>query len=232
MHDRTPPLPRSIPAERAVEVWRVDLRALGSDQLGLLCLAERQRAARIANPARRALWMRARAMLRELLGGYLHCPPAQLHFVHGPHGKPALSDPALRARLHFNLSHTGPLALYAFTAAAPVGVDIELPPTRQRDEVALAERAFGATAARQLSQLDAPARTREFLRRWVRHEAALKCLGSGLTGGASAAQRDALWIADLDIAAHGAAAALAVQSAPLQLHLYEWPAPASPSATI
>jgi 4'-phosphopantetheinyl transferase len=232
MHDRTLPLPQGLLAERTVEVWQVDLRAVGSDALRLLCVAERERAMRIANPARRALWMRGRGMLRALLGGYLQCPPGGLEFVHGAHGKPALADRGLGAGLHFNLSHSGPQALYAFTAAAPVGVDIELPGTRERDEVALAERAFGPDAARRLRALEAPARRREFLRMWVRHEAALKCLGSGLTGGASAAERDALWIEDLDVGAGGAAAALAVQGAPLQVRLHEWPALVSPPAAI
>jgi 4'-phosphopantetheinyl transferase len=231
-------------AERAVEVWRVDLRLLGSDPLRLLNASERARAARIANPARRALWMRARGMLRALLGSYLEIPPAELEFVHGKHGKPALAGAAPHARggppsrepaVHFNLSHSGPLALYAFTAAAPVGVDLELIGTRERDEAALAERAFGAVAARHLRELDAPARQREFLRIWVRHEAALKCLGSGLIAtaraGAGADEREALWIEDLEVGP-GAAAALAVQGAPLQLRLREWPAPASPSAVV
>lgn len=231
MHDRTLDLPEGAGAQSAVEVWRVDLRAVGEDPLRLLCAAERERAARIANPARRALWMRGRGMLRKLLGGYLERSPGELYFVHGEHGKPALADPALRARLHFNLSHSGPLALYAFTAAAPVGVDLELTGTRERDETALAERAFGAAAARQLRQLDAPTRRREFLSMWVRHEAALKCLGRALTAGAGSSECDALWIEDLDVGA-GAAAALAVQSAPLELRLREWPAAALPSAAM
>ncbi len=220
-------------AQRVVEVWRVDLRHLGSDPLRLLDAAERARAERIANPARRALWMRARGTLRMLLGGYLERPPAGLEFVHGKHGKPALAGaepqapggpPSREPALHFNLSHSGPLALYAFTTVAPVGVDLELITARRRDEVALAERVFGVAAARQLRELDAPARERQFLRMWVRHEAALKCLGRGLAApdSARADKHEALWIEDLDVGA-GAAAALAVEGQALELRLREWP---------
>jgi 4'-phosphopantetheinyl transferase len=216
----------------AIDVWRVDLRLLGAEPLRLLSPAERERAARIGNPARRALWMRGRGALRALLGEYLGRPGEELELLTGSHGKPALAaapaptreaTPDREPAVHFNLSHSGPLALYAFTAAAPLGVDVELMGTRARDEVGMAERLFGAAAAQRLGQLDAPTRSREFLRMWVRHEAALKCLGLGLAGAASASEHDALWIEDLD-AGPDAAAALAVQGAPRDLRVRDWPA--------
>lgn len=225
-------------AERTVEVWRVDLRLLGSDPLHLLNAAERARAARIANPARRALWMRGRGMLRTLLGEYLGLGGRELELVAGRHGKPALagggedtrgttphagnSRPAREPTVYFNLAHSGPLALYAFTTAAPVGVDLEISRERPRDEVALAERTFGLAVAQRLSKLDGQARRREFLRLWVRHEAALKCLGVGLAGAGAGARADTakLWIADIELGPD-AAAALALQGEPLKLRLRE-----------
>ncbi len=229
-----------------VDVWRVDLREVGEESLRLLSADERKRAADIANPARRALWMRARGMLRMLLGGYLQRPGADLEFVLGEHGKPALAaspggvagdlvagpgdlaaDTASAGDLHFNLSHCEALALYAFTAAAPVGVDLELKRERKLDELALAERTFGAQAALSLRRLDAPARRREFLRLWVRHEATVKCLGYALAGrqgqGSLETRAAGLWVADLDFGPD-MAAALAVQQGPLELRLSDWPA--------
>lgn len=223
--------------EGMVDVWRVDLREVGKEPLQLLSAGERKRAADIVNPAGRALWMRARGVLRTLLGGYLQRPAAELEFVLGEHGKPALLDTAGDPpSLHFNLSHSGPLALYAFTVAAQVGIDLEQARERELDEPALAERTFGATAAQRLRELDAPARRQEFLRLWVRHEAALKCLGKGLTGtgGGNEADASELWIAELDLgpalapstmAAFGSemAAAVAVQSGPQELRCWNWP---------
>jgi 4'-phosphopantetheinyl transferase len=238
----------------AVDVWRVDLREVGAEALRLLCAAERERAARIGNLARRALWMRGRATLRVLLGEYLGRGGDEIELVAGRHGKPALgvaragsaasgsaasgsaasgsaasgsAASGSELLVHFNLSHSGPLALYAFTAAAPVGVDVELVRGRgrgehARDEVALAERVFGAQPAERLRRLDAPTRRREFLAMWVRHEAALKCLGRGLTAGAQSSERETLWIENLDVGA-GAAAALAVAEGPLELCLRDWP---------
>jgi 4'-phosphopantetheinyl transferase len=222
-------------AQSAVDVWRVDLRKVGREPLRLLSAAERERAARFGNPASRALWMRGRGMLRVLLGEYLGRGGDELELVSGRYGKPALGGvqagpaaPGSESLVHFNLSHSGPLALYAFTAAAPVGVDVELVREhargeRARDEVALAERAFGAQAARRLRELDPAMRRREFLRLWVRHEAALKCQGTGLAGPAGSARCDSLWIADLDLGAD-ATAALCVQSGPRELCLRDWPA--------
>lgn len=244
-----------------MDVWRVDLREVAQESLRLLSVGERERAARIANPARRVLWMRGRGTLRALLGGYLKRPAQELELVVGKHGKPALAegasggagdrlgDAAKAGTLHFNLSHSGPMALYAFTAEDPVGVDIELAREHGFDEAALGKRIFGAQAGRRLRELDAPARRREFLRLWVRHEAALKCLGEGLfvgegdgagkgagggagkgaeggvrKGASGGAGRDAVepWIAELDLGPD-IAAAVAVRGGPLELHVRRWP---------
>jgi 4'-phosphopantetheinyl transferase len=241
--DHTAGIPEGI-----VDVWRVDLREVGKGPLRLLSVDERKRAADIANPARRALWMRTRGVLRVLLGGYLKQPAGELEFVLGEHGKPMLAGPwergvdestadgASARSLHFNLSHSGPLALYAFTAAAQVGIDLEQARERQLDEPALAERTFGADAAQRLRELDAPARRQEFLRLWVRHEAALKCLGKGLLGAGPGNEADVseLWVAELNIGSaaapsaeaafgSGMAAAVAVQGGPRELRCWDWP---------
>ena len=205
----------------------MDLGEVEAEPLRLLSAAEHERAARIADPARRALWMRGRGVLRVLLGGYLGRAGDELELITGRYGKPALAPAGMPQglELHFNLSHSGPMALYAFTAGASVGVDLELVRERTRDEAALAERIFGAAAARRLRGLDAPARRREFLSLWVRHEAALKCLGVGLSGARAAAEahRPQLWIADLQLGA-AVAGAVAVQGGPRELCLREWPA--------
>jgi 4'-phosphopantetheinyl transferase len=103
--------------------------------------------------------------------------------VVGAHGKPALADDT-PPRLAFNMSHSGELALYAFSAAGAVGVDVETS-RRAIDEVAIAARTLGAADAERLQSLPPSARRREFLRLWTRYEAELKCLGVGI-GGADA----------------------------------------------
>ncbi len=199
----------------SVDVWRAELDAVEEELVELLSPEERARAARIAKAENRVRWMRARGALRALLGDYLQSDPATLTFVAGPRGKPALRG---RGELTFNLSHSGTLALYAFTKGAAVGVDVELLDRRtHRDDVALAERAFGPDVAGRLRTLRPTERRRGFLCEWVRYEAQLKCLGVGLAGAYKLAEADSpeLWVSELDIGPE-AVAAVAVQMDPGQ----------------
>ncbi len=68
----------------------------------------------------------ARTVLRVLLGRYLRHRPDTIEFAVGPHGKPALAGDGVPP-LHFNMSHTRGLALYAVARDIQVGADIERP---------------------------------------------------------------------------------------------------------
>lgn len=179
----TPGPPRPALADGAVHVWRADLAAAGEHLVELLSDEERARAARFVREHDGELWRRSRGLLRELLGRYLRRDPRSLGFVVGEHGKPTLADDAC-TRLAFNMSHSGDLALYAFSSAGAVGVDVETS-RRAIDEAAIAARTLGAADAARLQSLPPSARRREFLRMWTRYEAELKCLGVGI-GGAEA----------------------------------------------
>jgi 4'-phosphopantetheinyl transferase len=219
-----PPEPRLEPGE--IHVWRVDLAALDDRLAGLLCEEERARAERMLDERARLVWMRSRGVLRALLGRYLQRDLSALRFTLGPHGKPALpgGGPA------FNLSHSGDLALYALSANAEVGVDVQLE-RRQIDEAAIARRFLTTDDAHRLARLPPPERRTEFLRAWVRHEAALKCRGVGFGGDAGAARtgstvgepdvQGVLWLADLAVGA-GAAAAVACEEDARALGCWEW----------
>jgi len=215
-----------------VHVWRANLTAIPDELCGLLCDEERARAERLLSERSRRLWMRSRAVLRALLGRYLQRDPRELRFATGTHGKPALSvhppepggepEPTPSAGISFNLSHSGGLALYAFAATGAVGVDVELS-RRRIDAVAIAARTFGPAEAERLEGLDPVTRQREFLRAWVRHEAALKCLGVGIGGANAGVEEPKPWIAELDVGSL-ASAAVAVQATPQALYCWEWPA--------
>lgn len=83
---------------------------------------------------------------------------------------------------------------------------------------------LGAQEAERLSALEATERDREFLRSWVRHEAAVKCLGIGLGSSPRAGDSEhvAPWVAELDIGDIGAAA-VAASWRPRELRCWEWP---------
>jgi 4'-phosphopantetheinyl transferase len=225
------PGPERPPAPAGdVHVWRADLAAIPDELCGLLCGEERARAERLLSECGRQLWMRSRAVLRALLGRYLQRDPRELRFATGTHGKPALSvhspepggepEPTPSAGISFNLSHSGRLALYAFAATGAVGVDVELS-RRPIDAVAIAARTFGPAEAERLAGLDPVTRQREFLRAWVRHEAALKCLGVGIGGADAGVEEPKPWVAELDVGP-GTAAAVAVETPPQALHCWEW----------
>lgn len=212
--EQGPPRPRL--AEGALHVWRADLEAVGDDLVHLLSDEERERANRLLGERDRRRWTRAHGVLRALLGRYLQRDPSSLRFAIGAHGKPGLAERATESGatqrsttatssgLSFNLSHSGHLALYAFTSTSPVGVDLELL-RRPIDEVALATRMFGRTQARRLERLDPSTRRLEFLRLWVRHEAELKRRGTGFAtvGGVG----DERWGAEFELAPRAAAGA-------------------------
>jgi len=235
-HNWTPRRPlHPVLADGAVHVWRADLTMVAKDLGELLCDEERARAQRIVNERDAELWRRSRGLLRALLGRYLEREPRSLRFTAGEHGKPALvpdvdesasarrrssADSSRPQELSFNMSHSGPLALYAFSAAGAVGVDVEVA-RRPIDEVAIAARALGAAEARRLQALDPASRRREFLRAWARHEAELKCLGVGIGGAADAVAGRRLWVARLDVGPD-AAAAVAVEQPARELRRWEW----------
>jgi 4'-phosphopantetheinyl transferase len=210
---------RPLLEEGAIHVWRADLDVPREHLIELLSGEERTRAERFAKREDGLRFSRSRGLLRALLGRYLERDPDTLPLRIGAHGKPELAVEGT-TRCCFNISHSANLGLYAFSRSSAVGVDVELA-LRARDVLALAARVFGAAETRRLAALEPEPREREFLRLWVRHEATLKCSGSGF-GGATVEQSDehGTWIAELDVGRR-AAAALAAAKAPAELRCWE-----------
>jgi len=143
----------------------------------LLSQDERDRADRFVFDRDRHAYMAARSALRTLLGQYLGCPPHQVAFAYGPHGKPFLSG---QSRLRFNLSHSGSMALCAFTYEHEIGADIEYVDENVNDE-AIAKRFFSRDEVAALMSYEPDQRPNVFFSIWTRKEAFIKALGEGLT---------------------------------------------------
>ena len=170
------------PPAGAVHVWRVDLDAVPGDVERLLDGEERKRASRIIREPARRRWIAARGALRLLLGSCLDEHPGGLLFRSGERGKPILDVP-WEERLHFSVSHSGGLALYAMTELCPVGVDVEL-----------------------IRRSNARRRRPDQLRAWVRYEAEVKRTGMGIAAGAAQGSEPGGWIAELDVGPDAVAA--------------------------
>ena len=144
---------------------------------GLLSPDEKERAARFRFEHLRHSFVIARGVLRVLLGGYLGISPASVQFVYNLKGKPTLPAPAF---LEFNASHAGGLAVFAFTTACEVGVDVEQirPLTDMQD---IANRFFCPGEAAELLSLNESQREHAFFLCWTRKEAYIKAIGEGLS---------------------------------------------------
>ncbi|MEV4443788.1 4'-phosphopantetheinyl transferase superfamily protein, partial [Streptomyces sp. NPDC049577] len=142
---------------------------------------ERARAAAFVRDAHRERYVAAHLGLRRLLGAYLGIGPADVELMREPcpgcgepHGRPAVAG----APLHFNLSHAGDLALFAF-ADTPVGADVEA-----RQPASVVAEVSRLLHPREIAELDALAegdRPAAFSRCWTRKEAYLKGTGTGLS---------------------------------------------------
>jgi 4'-phosphopantetheinyl transferase len=169
---------------RDVHVWRASLdqapttverfRRLLSDD-------EHVRANRFHFEIDRQHFIVARGYLRMLISRYQQIPPTEIQFSYSAYGKPQLVDsPARIQPFHFNLAHSGSVAVYAFTQVGQVGVDVELiRPDFTGDEIA--ERFFSAAECAGLKRLPEEIRHQAFFNCWTRKEALIKAIGSGLS---------------------------------------------------
>jgi 4'-phosphopantetheinyl transferase len=229
-----PPLELPELSERTVHLWRAELDDEHAASLGgLLTSAERARATRILGDRKRELWMRARGVLRSLLGAYVGVDARALRLTTNAGGKPTLSEhPPVAtvaggtltpARLGerrpcgvaFNVSHTATLGLFGFVCSGEIGVDVELIGRARLDELALAARMLGRGEAKRLGELEPELRRREFLRAWTRREAQAKWSGAGL------AATGEPWLGELDMGP-ACVAAVALSRTPEQLLCWDW----------
>jgi len=181
---RWPPLPDALVLnENEVHVWRASLRREASKALGLLQILsedERRKAARFCLQEVREQFIVGRAILRGILGRYLHVDPKRLQFNYGPHGKPAVAPECGGEGISFNMSDSHGLAIYAVARRRQVGIDLE----RMRSDVPcerMARRFFAENELKAFLALPVNQRQEGFFNCWTRKEAYLKAIGEGLS---------------------------------------------------
>jgi 4'-phosphopantetheinyl transferase len=163
-----------VPEPGLVEVWHAGLdehRGRLPALAGTLSTDERERAARFRRAADRESFTLRRGLLRELVGRYLGVEPAAVCFEYGRWDKPSLGGD-----LCFNASSSGHHALFAFTRARAVGVDVErMRELADMDDVAARIMSAGGLAAYR-AEWD---RLGAFYAVWTQKEAYVKALGDG-----------------------------------------------------
>jgi len=145
----------------------------------LLSGTERQRASRFTFDCDRRRFTVARGQLRRLLSTRLGTQPEAIEFVYGVHGKPSLAQRCAESDLHFNVSHSDDIAVYAFSVEHEVGVDIESIRV-MRDAEDIAASFFSPNENDAYLALDPNERPVGFFNCWTRKEAFIKALGDGL----------------------------------------------------
>ncbi len=154
-----------------VHLWHVPLHEGAEGAWLFLSSEEKARARRFVAPKLAERFVAAHGALRRIVGAYVGCRPADVHFSFNKTGKPFLPG-----NVHFNLSHSGDVAVIGVVRGNhAIGVDIErLQPVP--DALDIARRWFSPEERRWIEKNP----DRRFLRCWTLREAFLKALGVGL----------------------------------------------------
>jgi len=141
---------------------------------------EMQRAARFHFERDQNHFIVARGVLRKILSYYTQKKPYEIRFDYNKYGKPLLPPEQGGRQLHFNLSHSAGICVYAVAYQREVGVDIEyIRP--DFSELEIAERFFSPDEVKVLRSLPAAEQKTAFFLCWTRKEAFIKAKGQGLS---------------------------------------------------
>lgn len=173
---------KPILREGELHVWLAEAgqESHARNLLETLSVEEAERAGRFRFSRDRERFVRARGLLRALLGRYLDADPAGLRFRSNDYGKPALAGEWEGSSINFNLSHSHDVVLYAFALGREVGVDVEhIRPEFAGEEIAA--RFFAEPEVEALRHTPDEARVAAFFSCWTRKEAYIKARGEGLS---------------------------------------------------
>src|ERR1700674_118546 len=170
-----------------VQVWVASLDVTDEryDALARVLPSEEKDRAASLTPIAARRFVVARGILRTLLSGFTGTAAEKLRFRYGNSGKPSLVD---RDHIHFNITHSADLGLFAFAPDRPVGVDVENErPVRRLLDVA--QRFMSEEEVRTLAATEPEQRDASFLRSWVVREARLKAEGKSVWSGQESANK-------------------------------------------
>jgi 4'-phosphopantetheinyl transferase len=145
----------------------------------ILALEERRRAERFHFENDRNRFIVGHGILRRILGRYLGIEPCLLKFFRGAFGKLYLPNDLNSRLINFNISHSGTIALFAFTRNREIGVDVEkVRPIANMDQIS--KLFFSKRENTVFQMLPSSQKTKAFYNCWVRKEAFIKAMGMGM----------------------------------------------------
>ena len=163
-----------------VDIWRLDCsrhRDAGCPFDSTLDPRERDRLRMMRSPGARLHFAAGRWLARRVLARRLGCGETEVEFTVGAHGRPSLTA----GEVDFNLSHAGSCVAFALSTAR-VGIDVEAA-GRVMNWRSVARRFFSAVETAAIEACAEEERRMAFFRTWVRKEAFVKALGTGVATG-------------------------------------------------
>ncbi|MBI2785193.1 MAG: 4'-phosphopantetheinyl transferase superfamily protein [Legionella longbeachae] len=162
--------------EARIDLWQFSLKSELDSAYQILNSEERARADRFYFSRHKRRFSTARATMRIILARYLNTSPERLEFTYNAHGKPEILN---SAKLQFNLSHTGDLALLAIGKTFPMGVDIEKYSARPYEGIA--KSLFSEQEYEEFIKAPLALKPAIFFHVWAQKEAFIKACGLGLS---------------------------------------------------
>lgn len=165
-----------ILSEARIDLWQFSLTQEVINTEELLNPEERARANRFYFDRHKRRFSLARASMRIILARYLNIPPERLEFTFNNFGKPEVLN---SAKLQFNISHTGDLALLAVGKKFPMGIDIEHYSARPYEGIA--KSLFSEQEYEGFIKAPKALKPALFFHIWTQKEAFIKACGLGLS---------------------------------------------------
>jgi 4'-phosphopantetheinyl transferase len=162
--------------ESRIDLWQFSLASEPNDWASVLNSEEQARAQRFYFSRHRRRFTNARATLRVILGRYLNTAPDRLEFTYNAHGKPEVIN---SAKIQFNISHTGDLAVLAVGKVFPMGIDIEKYSARPYEGIA--HTLFSEQEYEEFIKVPSALKPALFFHVWAQKEAFIKASGLGLS---------------------------------------------------
>ena len=170
-------------AENSIHVWRVSTADFTPNNLqtlaGLLAPDENIRARKFHFERDQRRFVVCRGCLRLLAAAYTAEDAAGIRFQYGRQGKPELAANGSH-ELQFNVSHSGDVALLAFSMGRRLGVDVEFMRV-EMDFASLAEISFSNAERAAVLARSGQRRADLFFEYWSCKEACIKADGRGLS---------------------------------------------------